>query len=275
MIVEPFAGSASLIVARLGLWIKEAIAADADPSVRVMLDLYRKPQYHEACRTVIRDWQAAVANHPVESWKIIKDQMQKLMVADDYEASDIPYLVAISYVYRSLAFAGIVRTGKTSNKINVSAGRDQVSTFSQRRIFFPTMPSGCNLDLFDRWQDAITAIPRLAKAFVLIDPPYYGKLEPCYPNHRPQDSATLRLFLDSLQAALDHPGVYRVVGKNYGSDEMDREISKLRLAGWHLSKETKGRMRVTGKGGRKTQNIEMFWYFDKDPRYLPRQIELI
>ena len=278
LVCEPFAGSASLTVHAHQNGIAHAISGETDPSVRVCLALYRIPPLFPVFRRAMICHQASIRKDPVAAWDIIKQEMETLIAGGS--RGSISELAAVSHAYRALAYAGIVRSAKSTNKLNVGMGKEQLKTFPTKDFSnLKIMPDGCSLDVHSDWRGAIAAIPENANAFVLIDPPYYcgpkKRMEPCYPGHRPRDPETLGLCIDALSAALAHKGVRRVVMKNYATPELEQFLESTPTSWIVIRKVTGQRLVGPGRRGGKhdlgVPNIENFWYFYPDPKRLKSQ----
>lgn len=291
LIVEPFAGSLNVTCAILGgtSGIKRAIAADTDPTIRVVMDVYKHPKYWTpVLDEILSFWVPKFKAHPDDSWQALKDRFE--MIPSSFFCTEEH--AAVSLLYRSLAHAGIVRCSKSSGKINVSMGKDQLAALPTKRWAMPLLPPGCKFEFYDHWSKAIAAIPDDARACVLVDPPYWSPLgmEPCYPGHQPRATKTLALFHDSILAAILHPGAHRVVTKNYvgqqapgGSIEFWPQM-ELSFDGWHIHREITGTLSACAApykhGNRvnkpdKPKNVEAFWTIQRELITTPKQLELI
>lgn len=279
-IVEPFAGSLRCTVHYLGgvQGIRHAIVADADPSVRAVIAAYRDAEIRRKTYVHLQTIQKGLIENPSEQWKKLKQALDHIL---SHRVQDVALSAAISIAYRAVAHAGIVRSGKSSGKINVSPGRDQLQNIGSHKWFIPEVSPKCDLALFPFWELAIKAIPRNAKAIVLIDPPYWSPIgmEPCYPGHQPKSDATLALFHQCLGAAISHPGVHRIVAKNYFGHSVNGarvEWPEMQIGypGWHMHRTVTGELRSCGHGRthgdlankpNKPKNLEAFWTFQKQP----------
>lgn len=292
-IVEPFAGSMRCTVHYLGNveGIKQAIVSDIDATVRAVIVAYQDAEIRRSAITNLNRFQKTFLANPEQSWDDIKQAFDYCL---SHGETNVALVAAISILYRAIAHAGIVRCGKSSNKINVSAGRDQVASLHTKKWHIPALPPNCEIQLGVVWQQAIRLIPRDAKAIVLIDPPYWSPLgmEPCYPGHQPKSLATLELFHSCLAAALYHPGVHRVVAKNYcgqqnpitGEIKFWPDIQPIYNDNWHCQRVITGQLKTCGHGvkhGRrankpdKPKNVEAFWTFQKEPFEVVKQLELV
>lgn len=292
LVVEPFGGSLTLTCSVLGGvgGIQRAIAADADPTIRAVYWLFQNPAAWQQVSRYINLWveRFSQTDRANMSWDDLKIEFEAILEGRE-TGSDRAYLAAVSLLYRALAHAGIVRRGKSSGKINVSMGKDQLADLPKKKWTMPLCPPGCRFDYYDHWSKAIAAIPDNARAIVHIDPPYWSKIgmEPCYPGHRPRADETRDMFLDCIQAALSHPGVRRVVAKNYyatiSGGEID-EWDELRLdyPGWSIRRVVTGQLTTCAapyKHGlrankpEKPKNLEAYWTIQKEPFY-SEQLEL-
>lgn len=297
MIVEPFAGSGTCTVHYLGgiSGIKKAIIADSDPTIRAVWTLYKNKDLRTKAVAYLRQMQANLTDNPKETWELIQS-------AFDYQlrkrGNSNPELdAAISLIYRAVAYGYIARTGKSSDKLNVSPGPEQLATINKKHWRdFPHLPPGCEIDIYTHWRLAIKSIPPSAKACVLIDPPYYSPLgmEPCYIGHKPKNLSTLADFHQSVSMAFAHPGVFRVIAKNYcgqttrnGGVRFWSDVTPTYPEGWFMQKVVTGELKkLANRRAKKTEketekeqkfnprNVEGFWYFEKNPFELPTQMSL-
>lgn len=276
-IVEPFAGSMNVTCGVLGRssGIKQAIAADTDPSIQVVMKVFQNPEIWPAVLGEISEfWIPQFQKNSTDSWQAVKDRFQ--MIPSSFFS--LEEHAAVSLIYRALAHAGIVRTSKSTGKINVSMGKSQLETLPKKKWDMPLLPRNCDFKYYADWQKAIAAIPKNARACVLIDPPYWSPLgmESCYPGHLPKSPETLALFRDSIRAALVHPGVLRVVGKNYVGQQLPGEEiifwpeMMMPADDWYLKRIVTGSLDTcsiysTPTNRMKPKNVEAYFTFQREP----------
>ena len=111
-----------------------------------------------------------------------------------------------------------------------------------------------NPNVFDCWEDAISAVPNPESTYCLLDPPYMcsqsERMTPCYPNHsvttKEGMDQTFALAIDSLAAALDR-GFVNISVCNYFSDLLDASIKQLAAdAGYQLTAVLMGECNTLG-----------------------------
>jgi hypothetical protein len=283
LIVEPFAGSGECTVVHLGgtSGIKKAIIADADPTIRAVWNLYQNAEHEKETLKQLHSYRKALATEPKVTWEIIKRRFEEYLKTG--QINNTASAAAVSLIYRSVAYAGIVRSGKSSNTLNVSPGRDQLA-YIHKKVFRPRLlPPNCEIDIYSDWRLAIQAIPKTAQAVVLIDPPYWSPIgmEPCYPGHRPKHPSTLAAWHYSIMMAMAHPGIKRIVAKNYcgqttlsGAIRFWPDVNPSITQGWFMEKAVTGVLSLGKKrtGSFKPKNVEAFWFFEKEPFELPKQL---
>jgi len=222
-VVEPFLGAGHFLQYYLPR-VQHAFAAEADPSVLAIWHSWLRPNEHHRVYWWINSLQRDFAFDTKQAWA-----WQFLKGVFHEPSSDPTILAAASLVIRKLAFGGIVRCSK-NGKLNVTYSKLQLPELLKWEYRFPPQPP-IPIHLDQDWSDAVTTFSdsEAVEAIALVDPPYYvprryGRVTPCYPNHKPHSPDTLDLFLDCTSSLLSTGRCSRIICTNYYSPETDDAI---------------------------------------------------
>lgn len=273
-ILEPFlgAGHYSINHCNYPLVMPEKFFwGEKDPSVRAVHRIWLSDnETRKECEKAVKGYQDIFrAVTDTESvWGLLANDFNK--AAQSYNSGLVDSVIsmaAASLAVRKLTFAGMVRTNKETNLLNVRYVKGEVSKFKQWNYTFgEKLPR--SFQLSDSWQQCFQdfAASSFETAAILIDPPYYKGASPCYPGHEPKRGSTKDLTIFPLKRALWDVRIRRIVVTNYDSEEMNLEIlASAEEFGFEVQKLVSGALtQMQRSKSTTTKNTQGFWIIDKD-----------
>lgn len=239
-VIEPFAGGAAFSQLMLKRGVRSVFLADADPWVRAVYECWLNPTMHDRFYRQVELLKGYFLEEP-DIANIICKQM-----LDDHANYNVPEIAAASLVFRSVTFAGIVRTNE-QEVLSINYNEDRLPSLRRKQFQFPYIAKSASISISDHWSKAVDNLKQWAKsnpsgrAIALVDPPYYvppmpqvhrqrkqaNAITPAYPGHRPHDFETLMLCVDAVRCLVEISQVKLMAITNYYSDELHTALQKI------------------------------------------------
>lgn len=218
-VLEPFCGTGAFSLHLLRTkTVEQAFWGEQDRSLIAVYKIWQSGDY-QPIYDGIEQWKLKFRQDSESAWIALKQ---------DFEAG----CPVASLVLRKLTFGGVVRFGSKNGKLNVRPVKDCLQSIQKWHYRFPKIQP---VSISIGYEAAIESCKQSSPESLVswVDPPYYlpraefGRMVPCYPNHKPHDDSTLEMAIDALAKTAEIPTCKHLIYSNYQSEQHDQKVAEI------------------------------------------------